>query len=57
MKNSERTGIYNSRTQHSCDDAESLRTIDEIQDLNDVNESSPSNIDYFDRLVANSDNV
>ena len=57
MENSEKTGEYNSRNQHSVDDVESLRTINEIQNSNDDNESSLYNIDYFYRLVANSDNV
>ena len=57
MENSERTGEYNIRIQHLGDDAESLRTIDEIQDSNDINESGLSNIDYFDRLIASRDNV
>ena len=58
MENSERTGEYKIRIQHIGDEAESLRTIDEIHDSNDINESGlSSNIDYFDRLVASRDNV
>ena len=57
MENSERTGEYNIRIQHLGDDAESLRTIDEIQYSNDINASGLSNIDYFDRLIASRDNV
>ena len=57
MEHSERTGEYNIRIQHLGDDTESLRSIDEIQDSNDINESGLSNIDYFDKLIASRDNV
>ena len=57
MENSERTGEYNSQNQHLNDETESLRTIDEIQDLNNADESSLHNFEYFDRLVASRDNV
>ena len=57
MENSEKTGEYNSQNQHLNDETESLRTIDEIQDLNNADESSLRNFEYFDRLVASRDNV
>ena len=39
MENSERTGECNSRNQHLGDETELLRTIDEIQDSNNADES------------------
>ena len=57
MENVGRTGEYNSWNQHLGDETKSLRTIDDIQDFNDTDESSLHNIEYFDRIDSSGDNV
>ena len=57
MENSEKTREYSSRYLDLSDEAESLRTIDEVEDLIQNDESSPLNINNLETIVANNERL
>ena len=57
MENSEKTREYHSRYLDLSDEAESLRTIDEVEDLIQNDESSPPNINNLETIVANNERL
>ena len=57
MENLRKSGEYNNRFLNVTDEIESLRTIDEIHDLNDVEESESRSVNNIDISVERNDRL
>ena len=55
MENSKKTGKYNNRFLIVNDETESLRTIDDIHNSNEVDDSDLESFDNLNNSIASSD--